>query len=429
MKNLVKLFSILTLAILITSCEKDQFQESYFDESQTDLSGELMGEKVSQQEFENLSKAISKTNRNTKIADFSNKELQEDLLRSRYIYPIQCGSLVYSTTLGETNTVSVYTGADKVYELKLDSKTDLEFNLNQLYTDLDLFLAEVVTDASGRKLIGNYLGQSTNAANQDETIKTTLEKGNYFVIVETYNYEGPFALEVKCKKVNGPWTHCEDFENLVTSYSQGVSQQSAFWTKWSNQAGDGLVLYENSQYNNKVVKFDARRFGYQDAVRSIIGLPLSAGLYEVNFKMYIPAYKRADFLTEKTQQFGEEQGHMFTLENGTSTLKYRGNTYSAYTKYDSDKWIDIVMYFDMENNLTYTYIDNKVLFITDARSKINSRNWGLNSIFGINFFTKRYNSKFHIDNVCIVEHIPGYDDPLKIKYDINGIETIDMRDF
>ena len=246
-------------------------------------------------------------------------------------------------------------------------------------------------------------------------LNSILSRGEYFIIVETYEFESDFRLSLTCK--GGPTTpaprHCEDFQHLTASYDRGISDQSNLWNLWSNNANDGLVLHENSSSSNKVVKIDNSRFGYQDVVRDIIGLPISSGWYTMKFDLYVANNSVAEFLTEKTGSYGAEQGFKFKVNNGRLTITYRDRTFTTNTRIPTNTWTQVAMSFDMRHNRV-TVLMNGIRVIMRADAKLASRNLGRKSIYGLNFFGNEYNSKFHIDNVCIQEIESEYDDPTQV---------------
>ena len=432
MKNLKFLIALFSITLFtFTSCQKESLEDIQSGQETEMLSGEELPTTaaVSTEEIQAI--------RDQQIQSFK-KEAQDGSLaftrtsgatsRSRTITDINCGSTMNGTTRGETNTVSKYSGADKVYLLEVSSKKDVKLQLSNLRSDLDMFVAEVLVDGFGRKLIGTYLAADLQGGTSSETIDIALDRGEYFIIIETYGFESDFRLSVSCS--GGPTTpnpeHCEDFQNLTAGYHVGISDQSNLWNLWSNTANDALVLHENSNSSNKVVKIDNSRFGYQDVVRDIIGLPLTRGWYTMEFDMYVAQNSVAEFLTEKTSSYGQEQGVKFKVKNNRLTITYRGKEYTANTRISSNTWTHVAMSFDMVNNRVIVLM-NGIRITMRADTKLNSRNLGRKSIQGINFFGNEANSKFYIDNVCIQELEEGYDNPV-MPFIINGsqIEEIDL---
>ena len=439
MKNRINLCLLVASSLLIFSCSKDSefieandktgLQDQPITQSKTgeDLpishfdDDKMVVEKLFQ--IESFKKELENQN-DLQFTEIETVKNVTGLAKSRSISPINCGDVKFGTTINETNTVSQYYGADKVYILSLDKRTEIELTLANLNSDLDLFLAEVLQDSYGRKLIGSYLASSTLGGSNSESIHRELDKGEYFIIVETYSSESSFSIGVDCGFSNpgGPNPiDCEDMESY--NYWTGITQQSNFWNKWTSSTNDGKVKYENYRLDNKVVKFDAGRFGYQDVVRDIIGLPLNHGWYTMSFDIWVASGHEATFLSEKTERYGQEQGFKIKLNNGFLSVTHKGRQYNAQTRLPQNSWVSVYMSFDITYNTIYVVVDS-ITIIMEASAQRSSSSNGRKSIEGVNFYTDSSNSKFHIDNVCVEELEPGYDDPT-----IDSIygEILDLR--
>lgn len=422
----LRFLALLTLAsfFCFTSCQKEALEETQEQLQSTEfISGEVLATTAG------TNSAEIQAIRNEQIASFK-KEAKTGTLqfeettgrassRSRSITDISCGTSINGTTRGETNTVSKYEGSDKVYLLNLDGKKDVSIQLSQLQSDLDLFVTEVLVDGFGRKFIGDYLTSGTKGGTSSEDIDLELSKGEYFIIVETYEFESNFKLSVSCKgdtqnPVPGPDpVHCENYQNLVANYDRGISEQSNLWNLWRGDFNDALVLHENSNSSNKVIKIDNSRFGHQDVVRDIIGLPISSGWYTMEFDLFVAGNSGvAEMLTEKTRSYGEEQGFKLKVENNQLKITHRNKVTTAKTRIPSNTWIRVAMSFDMVSNRIIVLI-NGVRITMRADAQRAKTNQGRRSIQGINFYGDEFRSKFHIDNVCINEIEIGHDDPTK----------------
>ncbi|MEM6317090.1 MAG: PPC domain-containing protein [Bacteroidota bacterium] len=422
MRNLKVVFAFVFATIfMLTSCQKDQMQDVQATQksSLTNDGDHLTGEELPT--IESYDEEEIRRMRQDQITSFS-KDVELGSMkfattsnlassRSRTVTPIDCGDVKSGTTRGETNTVDIYSGADKVYRVELDRAGKVEFDLSHMRSDLDLFVTELLEDNFGRQFIGNLLATSDNGGTDNERISLDLKAGKYFIVVETYQFGSDFKLSVNCENTGHPnpptYKACEDYQTLRASYDEGISEQSNHWNLWSPYAEDGLVLYESSRSSNKVVKFDAQRFGYQDVVRDIIGLPLSRGYYFMDFDMWVAPNGVAEMYSEKTQYYGEEQGFKLKVQNEQLTITHKGQDYTAYTRIPSNTWHKVSMAFDLREN-QITILINGIRIIMRANAQRNSSYNGQKSIQGIGFFTGERNSKFHIDNVCIEEVEPGY---------------------
>lgn len=442
MRNLKVVFALVFATIfMLTSCQKDQIEDVQATEKSSItadgdyLSGEELPaiESYSKEEIGRIRQnQITSFTKEAKLGDMKFTDTNSTASsRSRTITNIDCGDTKSGTTRGETNTVNMYDGADKVYLLDLDRSGKVEFKLSQLRSDLDLFVAEMVEDNYGRQLIGDYLATSDNSNREDEFISIDLDKGKYFIIVETYEFGSDFQLSVECEQTGTPNpttpNDCEDYQALRASYDEGISEQSNHWNLWTNTANDGLVLHETGSSANKVVKFDHQRFGYQDVVRDIIGLPLSSGYYFMDFDLFVANNSVAEMISEKTAQYGQEQGFKLKVKNEQLIITHKDRTYTANTRIPSNTWHKVSMAFDLREN-QITVLINGVRIIMRANAKKSSRYNGRKSIQGMNFYGDESNSKFHIDNVCVEEIEGGYDCPItaicSTSYDS---ETIDLR--
>lgn len=433
MKNLkFSLFALLAL-FFITSCseelEVDQISNHQVSTTSDEyISGEDLPEIYNEEDkasIEGKQAIIHEKDKDSGELKFN--ESNGIKFRSRSVTKVSCGSTKNGTTKGETNTVNKTRGADKVYIINIADETELELKLSKLSSDLDLYLAEVLVDGYGRKLIGNYISRSIKGSNRSEDIKEEVSPGEYFIIVETYGNESNFKLEVDCNLINpqpDPQPRfCENYSNMTASYTNGISRQSNLWHLWRGKSNDGKVLHETSSSSNKVVKFDYRRFGYQDVVREITGLTLNHGWYAMEFDLYVANNGRANFVSEKTGQDGQEQGFGIRISDNTLRVTYRDRVYKARTTISSNEWLSCYASFDLTYNTITLNIDG-VTIIMDADSKVSSVRDGRKSIHGINFYGNRTTSKFHVDNVCVTELEPGYDNPWQIT---SSGEVLDLR--
>ena len=428
MKTFKNLFAIIALLVFVTSCQKDEIHNDMSNDLMAldDLSGELVNDnKISQMEFDNQKSSVTKIKSSAKKVNLKDIKMKQDFTRSRTISPLYCGDAITGSTEGETSSIDIYVGADKVYLLQVDQVTSVEINLSNLASDLDLYLTTIETDQFGNDVVGDVIANSLNYDLSDEYVNASLEPGDYYVIVETFGNEGFYGIVVECAIVGTPVSiNCDDHENLQCSYSYGVSTQSDLWSRWSSRSRDGLVLTENSWTANKVVKFDAGRFGYQDAVRSLMNQPITNGVVKMSWKMYIPANRRADFVTEKTQFHGQEQGLAIKMDNGLIRARSGLSERIANTRFATDEWIDVEMVFDMKYNTVYTTIADQVQIVSGTDAKVGKSNFGIHSIFGVDFFNKAYHSKFRLDDIC-VEVMENSVDPANFQN--AQMEYIDLR--
>lgn len=429
MKNLKVVFALVFATIfMLTSCQKENLETVNTKTQQSNyLSGEELPtiESFTSAEVANIRQAqITSFTKEAKIGKMNFNETTAANSRSRTITDIKCGDVQDGTTRGETNTVDIYDGADKVYLLEMTESDKVTIDLSGLRGDLDLFLTTVLQDGFGRKVIGEFLGSSEKFDRDSESIELDLEKGAYFIIVETFDTASDFQLAITCENQNRPPVFCEDYQDLDDNYHEGISEQSNLWNIWGSTARDGLVLHETVTSANKVVKIDFRRFGYQDVVRDITGLPLTNGIYEMNFDLFTTSGV-TEMLSEKTPNYGQEQGFKIRIDNGQLVVTHKRKETRARTRLQRNTWHNVNMFLDIKHNEIFVQT-NGLMIIMNADARIDATRKGRKSIQGINFFGNEANSKFHVDNVCVTEYEPGYDIPTKITSDA-GYEVIDLR--
>ena len=422
MKTLKVFLIALILGLFSQSCQKD-INPDQIDQVTEDLSGEQLpgvGALENQKETEEEAGEVKSFNPE---AELLIPGLSEDGLegRSRYYYPLYCGTYNNGTTVGETNTVSYYPGADRIYYFDLASDQVVSISLRNMTQDLDLFLTKTRLDSYGRLRMGETIIRSMNPGREWEYVEISLPRGRYFIVVDSYTGPSSFQVRLNC----GPMTYnsnCESMDQYAASYYSGVAEQSSLWKKWSSAAGDGRILWESSSRINNVVKFDQYRYGYQDVVRSLTNYHHIGGTVEIEFEMFVPYGKRADFLSEKLSRFGRygEQGFKVQMQYGYLDFYHKGQIARALRRYPFDKWFKVKIQFRMSENKIYLWVED-TLVIFDAYGQISSPYRGIRSIWGIDFFGDSSNSFFQIDNVCVRTYNLGSTPPV-----IGGLEVIDM---
>ena len=413
MKTSLQILLAVLMIGFIVSCQKNEtsLQVDEIPEAADDMTGESLPMK----EFEEFIKDTTfPTIHDQKIATL-NLENDWDLeidtsghARSRYYYSLPCGYYNNGTTIGETNTANYFPGPDAIYYFTVyGSRKHVDITLSDFYTDHDIFLTEGTWSGS-RLRRGTTIATSLNPGTGLEHIGIALEPGTYFVVVDAVNYASDFKLQIDCAEPIYS-SNCEGYDDLSASYSYGISRQSRDWKKWRGLGNDGKVLHESySRYNNKVVKFDHSRFGYQDVVRRLTNYHIVAGAYSVEFDMYITSDHGAKFVSEKLSRHGAEQGFQFHFHNGQIDCSHRLLLARSRYQYPSDRWFKVKMDFDMNNDRIYVRINDNTLFILKARGKINSYYDGIRSIWGLDFFANQRTHKFHIDNFCVKNYFMGW---------------------
>lgn len=441
MKTFIKLFAVVIILSQFTACQDELIPEAsevgLEKETGLDLPEVHMDkDQVNKARIQGPKfREIEHMDPNERPDYVSLKDVQS-VNRSKGIEGISFGYSVHSSTVDQGNSISRnfgHYGEDRVYKLEVNKKSDIKITLSRMSEDLDLYLSEIFVDAYGRELVGNLLAKSERGGVDDEEITTKVNAGEYFIIVDSYNSSGRFTLTAQDITPPRPG-FCEDYDNLTATLhaGYGISRQSDTWNLWEPSSGDGRVLYEDRITDNKVVKMDWGRFYYQDVVRTLIGLPITHGLYTMNFKMYVPYGYTAGFRSEKLVETGRnlsESGFKITVdEYGMLTFIQNGIEKHSNYRVSQDQWIDINLVFDMTYNTIYAVIDHAVIVYFNA-SAPRFRNGGyLKSIAGINFYANESGMKYHIDDVCVTEIEPGFDQPIINSLSDSYEEVISFQD-
>ncbi len=412
------LISMALMIILISSCNKDEWSKAEGDGFDNSIASDipkdqiLTGEELEIQEFEEgMHDKIATEEADEKCKSINwNAELTiPENARSRYYYPLYCGYYNVGTTSGETNTANFYPGPDRIYFFRLTSEKQVHISLTDMTTDHDLFLTEVIITSSGHMIKGSTIATSLNSGSDDEQIDLVIPAGTYFMVVDAYRGSGSFKLELQCS--NPAFTNqCENYDDLLPSYTSGIAAQSRYWRKWSSSANDANVLYENyERYPNKVVRFDQSRFGYQDVVRSLTNYHIIGGSYEAEIDMYIPHGKKAEFASEKLSRFGSsgEQGFQVRFDNGRIHVRHAGRYVTAVTRYPTDRWFKIKLIFNMNSDRIYLRYEDELMVEFTATSTISSATARLRSIWGLGFWAQNSTSQFSLDNICVKRYSSG----------------------
>ncbi|NND31047.1 MAG: hypothetical protein HKN76_00560 [Saprospiraceae bacterium] len=411
LEEIVRLILPVIILLALTSCEQDEFDtiDETIPTQEVPVSGLLTGEEIEPVvQKEGLHELELQAELDEK---FKSLNLEAELLipesqmhaRSRYYYPLNCGYYNIGRTTDETNTANFYPGPDRIYFFTLTSTKQVNITLSEMRADHDLFLTNVTRDALGRMRMGSTITTSLHTGWDNESIDVVLPAGRYFMIVDSYRGTSSFKLKLNCSSPAFS-NRCENHDELVASYSNGISRQSSLWRKWSPSASDGKVLYEGySTYPNKVVKFDQPRFGYQDVVRSMTNYHIIGGAFEMDFDLYIPSGKKAEFVSEKLSRFGAygQQGFYFKLDNGRIYVRHGGRYVLASTRFPTNRWFKVKIIYYMNSDRIYIRFDDNLMVEVTASRTVHSRATSIRSIWGLNFTADSSNSKFHIDNICV----------------------------
>ena len=96
--------------------------------------------------------------------------------------------------------------------------------------DHDLFLTETERSSSSWLRMGSTIATSLNTGRDNEVIDLVLPAGTYFMVVDAYQGSSRFKLKLECRTPSFT-SSCDSHDDLIASYSTGVSEQSSYWKK------------------------------------------------------------------------------------------------------------------------------------------------------------------------------------------------------
>jgi hypothetical protein len=386
---------------LLISCQKEKLetslQQQTFKINQKSSAQNYQPEPIQQIRQNQIARYASEKKHNM----IKNSRLPTHTAR-RGTLKIACEESKTSSTIGADNQIDIYENkSDKLFLLQLEEPQAITIKLSALNSDLDLFITDILEDSLGNKQIGNVLAHSINYNTTNETISIQLNAGSYFIIVETYKLESNFLLNIRCQ-ANESLNYCEDFEDL--ELYEGISDQSIHWNLWNEESNDAFIITTEDTLN-KAIEIDFQKYGYQDVVKDLAAQTLTTGNYWIHFDLYVPEGGVAKFSTEKTRNYGQEQGLMIEIKNEQIFINHLGRVYPIDYHLTPDTWHQVLIAFNAPENIIEIMINGRIQITTKATSSIGSC-YGQKSIQGINFYGDHANSKFQIDNICIEEADP-----------------------
>ncbi len=440
MRSLQLMFVCLISIFLLQSCEKDQKKELVNEDEVEQLdrdesASELLelskaGLPTQEKQLEGSGILATKQGLPTLPSAQANARFTEVLLVGSQ--GLNCGSSIRGNNFNTGNNIGGNTyqrgclnnyysfrSNDVMYPMYLDSEGEINLTLTEMTTDLDLFVFTV--DRYG--YLDQCVGYSINAYRSDESLTLNLNSGEYAVIVDGYigGLQSYFTLSANCSEDGG----CQDFDNL---YRGEASSQLTDLIKWNDYARYDAEVRNNRSYSGRQSLYLDRRSGVaaadQPDVVKMLG-ERTSGRHYVSWKMYIPSNSNAHFNTQKFQQLGREYGLETYLRMGRGiAVRAKGQLYQSPYTYPQNRWFDVFMDFDLDNQRGYLWVDGKCVISWDLRTQSGRTSYGNNRIAGINYYAYSTYSTFYIDDLCVEEFGGNEDGTLFLDTSSLSDETI-----
>ena len=198
---------------------------------------------------------------------------------------------------------------------------------------------------------------------------------------------------------------CDDFDAYSTSTRLGP--QSACWTTWSGNEGgseDGII--QQGSNGNKYLSIrgsSSSSGGPQDVVLQLGNR--TGGGYELRFTIWVSTYYRAyfnilhSFSPSGSNQWGQE---VYFEGNGSGRLRVGGGNY--YFSYQGGQWIDVVQYFDIDNNIAHLYIGGQYVRQWPFNYQSGSTGGGVSRLAALNFYAINSSYQFYVDEVRLTSY-------------------------
>jgi PA domain len=187
---------------------------------------------------------------------------------------------------------------------------------------------------------------------------------------------------------------CDDFEDYTLSL---VSAQAAHFLPWSLTPGavdDAIVSNAQAASGTQSLLVSAAN---GDDLLLLLGNQ-TAGNYLLQWKMFIPTGNTGYFNIQKIEGTpgGEFGTQVFLNANGTATVD-AGGAAAATGAWTPNAWMDVVMYYDLDNDLVSMYFDG-VLVHSFAASDEALTTGGTIQLGAVNFYGNT-NTVQYIDDI------------------------------
>lgn len=189
---------------------------------------------------------------------------------------------------------------------------------------------------------------------------------------------------------------CDNFDAYSTATKLGP--QASWWSTWSGTEGtteDGIVSAEQAftAPNSLKLVSTAATGGPQDVVLNLSNK--TAGRYQLNWKMYIPAGKEGYYNIQNIVPIaaGDWNLDVFFSPAGAGNIQIgQGASLASFT-YPYDTWFDVQHTIDLDNDLLTLYINGNFV-----KKMAYAKNLG-----GIDFYCTNANGQYYVDNVEYIQ--------------------------
>ncbi len=187
-----------------------------------------------------------------------------------------------------------------------------------------------------------------------------------------------------------PVIACEDFEN----HDQASFEDAQQWAAWSALSGMGEI----QTYSwGKVLKMNYSATSNPDVLYKP-GV-LRSGSNSIIWKMYIGPGSTAYFNLQKFEEAGQEFGAQVFFDSDRRG-KIQVNNRQVNFTYQQDRWLNIVLKFDFNQDLVTFQIDDRPIASWPVSWTATGSDGHIQQA-ALNFFAINENSRFWLDDFCV----------------------------
>ncbi|MDD4218462.1 MAG: T9SS type A sorting domain-containing protein [Bacteroidales bacterium] len=217
--------------------------------------------------------------------------------------------------------------------------------------------------------------------------------------------------------------YSENFDDLTTG--EGISQQLPDnWTTWNNNPGsaeDGLV---SEAYAVSGTKSLAIGVGNDVVMDFDI---LTANRYKMSFKLYIPTGKAAFYSPMQTFDPATStynNGMQIFFLGGSGTIDGGGSADAAEFSFAHDTWLDVVQYFDLDNQTTDVLINSEIVY---SGNWSNGISYFSNTLQGFDLYgwDESATPEFYFDDI-VFEQVPSVYPATDLTYEIQNSFDVNL---
>ncbi len=194
---------------------------------------------------------------------------------------------------------------------------------------------------------------------------------------------------------------CDNFETYI---DDEISPQSDHWTLWNTNSLDGIINSDMASEGSQSMEIAQQSSFSQQDVLLLLG-DKTQGKYRLSFNMYIPDNRQGYFNLQKFQNIpGAEWGfEIYFYHNTLARIRAGGG--NGWFLYPQDDWIQIELYFDIDNNIVRFYLNGIWLFYWNLSYQATNP-FGTLQVGAIDFyggdidFNSNTAVEYYIDEIC-----------------------------